>query len=163
MKLPAEMDVSSPARKVPVRIIHAESASEREGRAYLPQSAESSGVSEPPPPHGPSFSTAERPTSSLFSTYSRQADQDQELAPEPNSAGALRSEEDAKREELARDIMGKDKSLVDILDQSGRRTTMDLMEGLFHTEEHLLEGTLQRRRASSGSRLPSSSPRGMDR
>lgn len=161
LKLPAEMDVNSPVRKVPVRIIHAESSSGREGMAYLPQSSDNSSVSVPPP-RIPSLSTTERPTSSMFSTYSRQADRDQEPVFESTPAGALHSE-DAKREELARDIMGKDKSLVEILDQSGRMTTMDLMEGLFPTEEQLLEGGLQRRRASSGSRLPASSPRSMDR
>ncbi|XP_044043201.1 protein Shroom2-like isoform X3 [Siniperca chuatsi] len=170
LKLPAEMDVNSPVRKVPVRIVHAESSSEREGRAYLPQSSETCSVSEPPP-HIPSLSATERPASSLFSVYTRQAAHDlapalvsvQESVPESSSAGARRSEEDAKREELARDIMGKDKSLVDILDQSGRMTTMDLMEGLFPTEEQILEGALQRRRASTGSRLLTSSPRSMDR
>ncbi|KAM9333977.1 protein Shroom2-like [Symphorus nematophorus] len=164
LKLPAEMDVSSPVRKVPVRIIHAESSSEREGRAYLPQSGDTCGVLEPP--HIPSLSTTERPASSLFSAYTRQGQAQapvQESAPESSSAGAQRSEEDAKRDELARDIMGKDKSLADILDQSGRMTTMDLMEGLFPSEEQILEGALQRRRASSGSRLPTSSPRSMDR
>lgn len=59
------------------------------------------------------------------------------------------SEEDLKREELARDIMGKDKSLVDILDQSKMKTTMDLMEGIFPQGEQLLEGAQQRRKAAS--------------
>ncbi|XP_037617337.1 protein Shroom2 isoform X2 [Sebastes umbrosus] len=167
LMLPAEMDVNSPVRKVPVRIVHAESSSEREGRAYLPQSSDSCSVFEPPPAHIPSLSTTERLASSLFSAYTRQAPQEPGQAlvsvPESSTAGARRSEEDAKREELARDIMGKDKSLVDILDQSGRMTTMDLMEGLFPTEEQILEGAHQRRRASSGSRLPTSSPRSMDR
>lgn len=54
--------------------------------------------------------------------------------------------EDQKREELARDIMGKDKSLVDILDQSKMKTTMDLMEGIFPQGEQLLEGSHQRRK-----------------
>uniref|UniRef100_A0A8P4GDU0 Protein Shroom2 n=1 Tax=Dicentrarchus labrax TaxID=13489 RepID=A0A8P4GDU0_DICLA len=162
LKLLAVMDVNSPARKVPVRIVHAESSTEREGRAYLSQSGDTCSVLEPLPCI-PSLSATERPASSLFSAYTRQADQDQESVPESNSTGARCSEEDAKREELARDIMGKDKSLVDILDQSGRMTTMDLMEGLFPTEEQILEGALQRRRASSGSRLPTLSPRSMDR
>ncbi|XP_029301313.1 LOW QUALITY PROTEIN: protein Shroom2-like [Cottoperca gobio] len=170
LTLAAEMDVSGPVRKVPVRIVHAESSSEREGRAYLPQSSETCSVFEPRA-HIPSLSTTERPASSLFSAYTRQAPQDlhqgfrsdQTSVPESSSAGARRSEEDAKREELVRDIMGKDKSLVDILDQSGRMTTMDLMEGLFSTEEQILEGVHQRKRASSGSRLPTSSPRSMDR
>lgn len=164
LKPPAEMDASSPVRKVPVRIVHAESSLEREGRAYLPQSADSSAaVSEPLPSHAFSLSAAERLAPSPFCTYSRQADQDHKPIPESASAGAFHSKEDAKREELARDIMGRDKSLVDILDQSGRMTTMDLMEGLFPTEEQLLEGALQRRRASSSSRLLTASPRSLDR
>nr|XP_046248519.1 protein Shroom2 isoform X2 [Scatophagus argus] len=55
--------------------------------------------------------------------------------------------EDQKREELARDIMGKDKSLADILDQSKMKTTMDLMEGIFPQDEQLLEGAHQRKKA----------------
>ncbi|KAA0707397.1 Protein Shroom2 [Triplophysa tibetana] len=56
----------------------------------------------------------------------------------PNTSDpAQRSDEDLKREELARDIMGKDKSLVDILDQSKMKTTMDLMEGIFPQAEHI--------------------------
>lgn len=157
------MDVNSPVRKVPVRIVHAESSLEREGRAYLPQSSDSSATVSEPPSHTFSLSAAERPAPSLFCTYSRQADQDHKPVLESASAGALHSKEDAKREELARDIMGRDKSLVDILDQSGRMTTMDLMEGLFPTEEQLLEGALQRRRASSSSRLLTASPRSLDR
>lgn len=163
---PAVMDVSSPVRKVPVRIIHAESSSERQGRAYLTQSNETCNVFDPPP-HIPSLGTAEFPASSLFSAYTRQETQaspsTQETVPESGLGAAQRSEEDAKREELARDIMGKDKSLVEILDQSGRRTTMDLMEGLFPSEEQILEGAQQRRRASAGSRLPTSSPRSSER
>ncbi|XP_035503170.2 protein Shroom2 isoform X2 [Scophthalmus maximus] len=54
--------------------------------------------------------------------------------------------EDQKREELARDIMGKDKSLVDILDQSKMKTTMDLMEGIFPQGEQLLDEAHQRRK-----------------
>ncbi|XP_054479449.1 protein Shroom2-like isoform X2 [Anoplopoma fimbria] len=163
LKRTAEMDVNSPVRKVPVRIVHAESSSEREGRAYLPQSSETCSVFQPPV-HVPSLSAGERPASSLFSAYTRQDPAQASVSVQESSpAAARRSEEDAKREELARDIMGKDKSLVDILDQSGRKTTMDLMEGLFPTEEQVLEGNHQRRRASSGSRLPTSSPRSMDR
>ncbi|XP_059196746.1 protein Shroom2 isoform X2 [Centropristis striata] len=56
--------------------------------------------------------------------------------------------DDQKREELARDIMGKDKSLADILDQSKMKTTMDLMEGIFPQGEQLLEGAHQRRKVS---------------
>lgn len=56
--------------------------------------------------------------------------------------------EDQKRDELARDIMGKDKSLADILDQSKMKTTMDLMEGIFPQGEQLLGGAHQRRKVS---------------
>ncbi|XP_076879641.1 protein Shroom2 isoform X2 [Brachyhypopomus gauderio] len=58
------------------------------------------------------------------------------------------SEEDVKREELARDIMVRDKRLVDILDQKKMKTTMDLMEGIYPQGEHLLEGAQQRRKSS---------------
>lgn len=54
--------------------------------------------------------------------------------------------EDQKREELVRDIMGKDKSLADILDQSKMKTTMDLMEGIFPQGEQMFEGAHQRRK-----------------
>lgn len=145
------MDVTSPGRKVPVSILHADTSSECEGGAHLPRGSESS-RSPPLPPCAPSGSTTEQLAAKV-----------KESAPESNSAGALRSEEDAKREELARDIMGKDRTLVDILDQSGRMTTMDLMEGIFPMEDQLFEGVFQRRRASLGSRMPTSSPRSMDR
>lgn len=69
--------------------------------------------------------------------------------PERSNGLTEHSEEDLKREELARDIMGKDKSLVDILDQSKMKTTMDLMEGIFPQGEQLLEGVQQRRKATS--------------
>ncbi|XP_068612725.1 protein Shroom2-like [Brachionichthys hirsutus] len=117
LKPPPGMEVGSPARKVPARIVHIE----RDWTARC--------VSPP------------------LNTV--QAVQDQDSVPELNSVRAPHTEDDAKREELARDIMGKDKSLVDILDQTGRRTTMDLMEGLFATEEQILEGALQRKRTSS--------------
>lgn len=158
MQPPEVMDVNSLVRKVPVRIVHAESSSEREGQSYLPQVSETRSVLQPA--HVPFLGTVEHPASSRFSTYTR-PEGSSASAQESRSAGA--SEEDAKREELARDIMGKDKSLVDILDQSGRKTTMDLMEGLFPPEEKILEGKQQRRRASAGSRLLSFSSRTSDR
>ncbi|XP_076014495.1 protein Shroom2 isoform X2 [Genypterus blacodes] len=71
-------------------------------------------------------------------------------ADEPGSKEAVSSEglseEDQKREKLARDIMGKDKSLADILDQSKMKTTMDLMEGIFPQGEQVLEGAHQRKK-----------------
>lgn len=61
----------------------------------------------------------------------------------------LTEEEDQKREELARDIMGKDKSLAEILDQSKMKTTMDLMEGIFPQGEQLLDEAHQRRKVQT--------------
>ncbi|KAM3850735.1 protein Shroom2-like [Diretmus argenteus] len=179
------MEVNSPVRKVPVKIIHAESSAERQGRAYLVQNSEPSGMFEPPgPPQISTLGSAEHPISSLFSAYTRQAAQrataqheapglgrgsssvwlgvEAAAAATSTPAGAQRLEEDAKRELLARDIMGKDKSLADILDQSGRKTTMDLMEGLFPQDEQILEGAHQRRRAPAGPRQPPSSPTSTD-
>uniref|UniRef100_A0A7N6BJD7 Shroom family member 2 n=1 Tax=Anabas testudineus TaxID=64144 RepID=A0A7N6BJD7_ANATE len=168
-KTPEVMDANSVVRKVPIRIVHTETSSHWEGRAYLQQNTETGSLLGPPP-YITSLGAAECPASSLFSTYTRQDRgqapapvPSQESVPESGPAGAQHSEEDAKREELARDIMGRDKSLVDILDQSGRKTTMDLMEGLFPPEEKILEGAHQRRRTSAGSRLPTSSPRSSER
>lgn len=137
---PAAMEASGPVRTVPVRIVHSEGGAHRRGQ--LPQSAESGSPSSPPAELAYPFSTCNR----------------QEPEPEPGQEphGARTLEEDAKRDELARDIMGRDKSLVDILDQSGRRTTMDLMEGLF-APDPVLEAVQLRRRPSAGSRPPGTS------
>ncbi|TRY58442.1 hypothetical protein DNTS_002065 [Danionella cerebrum] len=67
------------------------------------------------------------------------------------------SEDDEKRKELARDIMDKDKSLVDILDQSKMKTTMDLMEGIFPQGEQLLEEAQHRRKVQPKSLSPRNS------
>ncbi|KAI4796802.1 hypothetical protein KUCAC02_026748 [Chaenocephalus aceratus] len=48
--------------------------------------------------------------------------------------------EDQRREALARVIVGKDKSLAEVLDRSHMKTTMDLMEGIFPGGGQLLEG-----------------------
>nr|XP_057907624.1 protein Shroom2-like isoform X3 [Doryrhamphus excisus] len=100
--------------------------------------------------------------SSLF-VCSHQPTMDPGLGPvKGNSLELGPMGEEAKREQLVRDIMGKDKSLVDILDHSGRKTTMDLMEGIFPPEEQILEGGQQRRKTSNGSRLPITSRREED-
>lgn len=68
--------------------------------------------------------------------------------PGSNDAVAARGvSEDKEREDLARDIMGKDKSLADILDQSKMKTTMDMMEGIFPQGDQLLDVAHQRRKA----------------
>ncbi|XP_050967979.1 protein Shroom2 isoform X3 [Labeo rohita] len=77
-----------------------------------------------------------------------------QMAPSPDqssngvSSHPLQTEDDEKRKELAKDIMDKDKSLVDILDQSKMKTTMDLMEGIFPQGEQLLEEAQHRRKAA---------------
>ncbi|XP_043966423.1 protein Shroom2-like [Gambusia affinis] len=129
---PAAMEASDPVRTVPDR------------RGQLPQSAESGSPSSPPADPASPFSTCNR--------------QEPEPGPGQGPDEARTLQEDAKRDELARDIMGRDKSLVDILDQSGRRTTMDLMEGLF-APDPVLEAVHLRRRQSAGSRLPGTSRR----
>ncbi|XP_019752044.1 protein Shroom2-like [Hippocampus comes] len=87
---------------------------------------------------------------SVFCTFTRQKELDEPGVTsdqgERDAATPTMSEEQ-KREELARDIMDKDKSLADILDQSKMKTTMDLMEGLFPQGEQLLEGAHQRKKA----------------
>ncbi|XP_062412968.1 protein Shroom2 isoform X2 [Sardina pilchardus] len=231
---------SSAARKVPIKIVHAESDTEKESRQYLhPHSvggagagggggggggsggASGTGREAPQAPSGPgathltSLSGAEQQSYSVFSAYSRQQrDQGPEArsadmgaqrepseprrdphkgpqgehrpseapaaaaaqpptpptdgpqhTPHPSSNGVaatsistrLRSAEDEKRDELARDIIDKDKSLADILDQSKMKTTMDLMEGLFPQGEQLLEGAHQRRKAAPKQASPRSS------
>lgn len=62
--------------------------------------------------------------------------------------------EDELREELVRDIMKKDKSLLDILDQKKMITTMDLMEGIYPQPDHLLEGLQQWRKSTSKQSSP---------
>lgn len=145
------MDVSSPVKKVPIRIVHTESSLGQQGRVETCSVPEAS-------LHISTLSTAEHPALSLFFTSTHQPEQEPEqgaaLYQESRSVGDQHLKDEAKRLELARDIMGKDKSLVDILDQSGRKTTMDLMEGLFPPKEKILEGAQLRRRASAGSRLP---------
>ncbi|XP_062869456.1 protein Shroom2 [Trichomycterus rosablanca] len=78
----------------------------------------------------------------------------------PTAAAGL--SEDEKREELARDIMGKDKSLVDILDQKKMKTTMDLMEGIYPQPEQLLEGVQQRRKSASKQLSPKTTQERVD-
>lgn len=189
----AVMEMSSVGKKVPVKIVHAESTTERESRQYLLHSERNGapGVSEGPdfpPPLPTSLPSPEPQPYSLFRAYtpytrhgpqSPPRDPTLTVAPEealshgrsqtngpsgtsvmgPQHPQKSNSEEDVKREELARDIMDKDKSLVDILDQSKMKTTMDMMEGIFPQGEQILDGGHQRRKISPKQGLP---PRGMD-
>ncbi|XP_057574007.1 protein Shroom2 isoform X2 [Hippopotamus amphibius kiboko] len=155
------MDNNTTVKMVPIKIVHSESQPEKESRQGL--------VSVPEPPVLPSglerdqiktLSTAEQ-SYSRFCLYSRQGAEPQPPStPAPTakdsraSPPALsymkakeRTAEDLKSEELAREIAGKDKSLADILDPSVKvKTTMDLMEGIFPKDEHLLEEAQQRRK-----------------
>ncbi|XP_047621072.1 LOW QUALITY PROTEIN: protein Shroom2 [Phacochoerus africanus] len=156
------MENNTTVKMVPIKIWHSESQPARDGRQGLARAA-----AEPPAlPSGlerdqiKTLSTSEQ-SYSRFCLYSRQGAQPPAPgAPAPPardgraSPPALfyakareRTAEDLKSEELAREIAGKDKSLADILDPSVKiRTTMDLMEGIFPKDEHLLEEAQQRRK-----------------
>ncbi|KAJ1057398.1 hypothetical protein K5549_022023 [Capra hircus] len=156
------MDNNTTVKMVPIKIVHSESQPEKESRQALAR------IPEPPPlPRGlewdqiKTLSTSEQ-SYSRFCPYSRQSAEPQPPAGAPGlpakegraSPPALsyvkakdRTAADLKSEELAREIAGRDKSLADILDPGVRvRTTVDLMEGIFPRDEHLLEGTQQRRK-----------------
>ncbi|KAM3620430.1 uncharacterized protein V6R79_023386 [Siganus canaliculatus] len=161
---------ASAGKKVPIRIVHSEGATDTENCPFLQRS-------DPPAPEGLSASRLGRlgaaGQESGFCAFTRQ--REPHSAPEaptdprsqadaymstgrdlissraqgpPQASGNAGLSEDQKREELARDIMDKDKSLADILDQSKMKTTMDLMEGIFPQGEQLLEGPHQRRKVS---------------
>lgn len=163
-------DENTSVKKVPIKIVHSESDTEKESRQYLdlpsetPVSSQGLGGA-----HLQSLGNPDQ-SYSLFCTYTRQKDQGSELRdPDMGPLKDLPSglptgptldqstngvslhpthlEDDKKRKELARDIMDKDKSLVDILDQSKMKTTMDLMEGIFPQGDQLLEEAQQRRKA----------------
>ncbi|KAM5221086.1 protein Shroom2 [Ctenodactylus gundi] len=155
------MDNNTTVKMVPIKIVHSESQPEKESRQNLVRLAE--------PPALPSglerdqiktLSTSEQ-SYSRFCVYTRQSTEascpSASAPPAQDSGGSLlglsygktreKTVEDLKSEELAREIVGKDKSLADILDPSGKiKTTMDLMEGIFPKDEHLLEEAQQRRK-----------------
>ncbi|KFO35610.1 Protein Shroom2 [Fukomys damarensis] len=166
------MDNNTTVKMVPIKIVHSESQPEKESRQSLAPPAEL-----PALPSGlerdqiKTLSTSEQ-SYSRFCVYTRQGPEAEApqrsrppapQPPEPPTAPALdacaspprlsyaktkeKTAEDLKSEELAREIVGKDKSLADILDPSVKiKTTMDLMEGIFPKDEHLLEEAQQRRK-----------------
>ncbi|XP_068078091.1 protein Shroom2 isoform X12 [Danio rerio] len=174
-------DENTSVKKVPIKIVHSESDTEKESRQYLDLPSETPVNSQGlVGAHLQSLGNPDQ-SYSLFCTYTRQKDQvpglrDPDMGPlkdqgpqsninpvsyvEPGlqtgppldqstngvSLHPSHSEDD-KRKELARDIMDKDKSLADILDQSKMKTTMDLMEGIFPQGDQLLEEAQQRRKA----------------
>lgn len=161
------LENTNAVKKVPIRIVHSEGVAEKETCPFLQQSSFVAFEAEGPDVNriGRVGATGEN---SVFCAFTRQKEPDRVPAPPsdtrtaPAAAGhrvhpgcqqaastAALNKDDVKREELARDIMGKDKSLAEILDQSKVKTTMDLMEGIFPQEEQLLEGAHQRRKVPS--------------
>ncbi|XP_076871107.1 protein Shroom2 isoform X3 [Brachyhypopomus gauderio] len=183
------IDDNTTVKKVPIKIVHSESNTEKESRQYLPTSSEA--LASPLGASVPSLSSLGSPEqSSLFCTYTRKREpeseeltpamgpqkqqelptsvvgpqgvQDQQISPcngipSGSVSAPSQSEEDEKRETLARDIIDKDKSLADILDQSKMKTTMDLMEGIFPLGEELMEEAHQHRRVVPKQASPRSS------
>ncbi|XP_053529396.1 protein Shroom2 isoform X2 [Artibeus jamaicensis] len=151
-------------KMVPIKIVHSESQPEKESRQGLARAP-----AEPPAlPSGlerdqiKTLSTSEQ-SYSRFCLYSRPGAEPEPRAQPPAAPGAPdgrasppalsyvkareRTAEDLKSEELAREIVGKDKSLADILDPGVRmKTTRDLMAGIFPQDQHLLEEAQQRRK-----------------
>uniref|UniRef100_A0A3B3Z6E2 ASD2 domain-containing protein n=1 Tax=Periophthalmus magnuspinnatus TaxID=409849 RepID=A0A3B3Z6E2_9GOBI len=160
------VEAQNPAvKKVPIRIVHTEGATEKENCPFLrhpdPTPVESHTVA-------CLSSLNARGQDSVFCAFTRQKEPDNVTQNQPqkdtyistikdrnmnseekannNNKPADSTTEDQKRAELARDIMGKDKSLAEILDQSRMKTTMDMMEGIFPGGEQLIEGAHQRRK-----------------
>ncbi|XP_030892468.1 protein Shroom2 isoform X2 [Leptonychotes weddellii] len=157
------MDNNTTVKMVPIKIVHSESQPEKDSRQGLTRTTEL-----PALPSGlekdqiKTLSTSEQ-SYSRFCLYSRQGAEPEPQRPSAPAPGTKdggasppglsyvkakeRTAEDLKSEELAREIVGKDRSLADILDPSVKiRTTMDLMEGIFPKDEHLLEEAQQRRK-----------------
>ncbi|XP_068777068.1 protein Shroom2 isoform X3 [Struthio camelus] len=164
------IDNNTTVKMVPIKIVHSESSAEKESRQSLVSTMEP-----PALPSGlekdqiKTLSTSEQ-SYSRFCAYTRQGVEpetrtkpaDPQPTEEPgnnlkdSSAAAPavsyvkakeKTFEDWKSEELAREIVGRDKSLADILDPNMKiKTTMDLMVGIFPKDEHLLEEAQQRRK-----------------
>ncbi|NXA46926.1 SHRM2 protein, partial [Nothocercus julius] len=164
------IDNNTTVKMVPIKIVHSESSAEKESRQGLVSTMEP-----PALPSGlekdqiKTLSTSEQ-SYSRFCAYTRQGVEPESRTkpadPQPaeeagsnvkdSSAAAPavsyvkakeKTFEDWKSEELAREIVGRDKSLADILDPNMKiKTTMDLMVGIFPKDEHLLEEAQQRRK-----------------
>lgn len=141
---------SSAVKNIPMRIVHAEGSSDTETKHYLVPT-ESPGGTDKGFTHQLNLPCSPEQPPSLFHAVQLSSSEVHKMdsTETVNAAPTGLSEEDEKREELARDIMGMDKSLVDILDQSKMKTTMDLMEGIYPQGEQLLEGLQQRRKSAS--------------
>ncbi|XP_063811591.1 protein Shroom2 isoform X2 [Pseudophryne corroboree] len=167
-------------KMVPIKIVHSESHAEKESRNNLLSAIEPLAL-----PTGlakdqlKTLSTPEQ-SYSRFCAYTRHGpdpedqfratesqpplefvESTQESAVSSLSAVNAKSKDliyaDLKSEELMREIVGKDKSLADILGPNGKMmTTMDLMEGIFTKDENLLEEAQQRRKLNP--KVPSPRP-----
>nr|XP_005172997.2 protein Shroom2-like isoform X1 [Danio rerio] len=151
---------NTPGRKVPIQIVCTENGSERDIRNYLLHSESSE---EPQTGQLKTLESSEQ-CHAPFIAYSNQIEEPilDPFKPMRSNGVSEHSEDDLKREELARDIMGKDRSLVDILDQRKMKTTMDLMEGIFPQGEQILEGAQQRRKAASKQTSPKNAQQRME-
>ncbi|KAM3836942.1 protein Shroom2-like [Vipera latastei] len=166
------MDNNTTVKMVPIKIVHSESHSEKASRQNLGTIIEPptlrSGLKKD---EIKTLSTSEQ-SYSRFCAYTRQGmESDLEnksslsyLQPvesfgrnimendisihEVNCVRAKeKTIEDWKSEELAREIVDKDKSLAEILDPNVKiKTTMDLMEGIFPKDEYHLEEAQHRRK-----------------
>ncbi|XP_038658506.1 protein Shroom2 isoform X2 [Scyliorhinus canicula] len=153
-------------KKVPIKIVRSESQTEKESRHNLLNNVDLIGFGEKEQPEG--IGACENPYS-LFAAYSRQEPkwvretglsiaQSEAAASNPRETEELspvsgcvktkeKNVEDTKSEELAREIVDKDRSLADILyPNSKMKTTMDLMEGIFPKDDTLLQEAQQRRK-----------------
>ncbi|XP_013921649.1 PREDICTED: protein Shroom2 isoform X1 [Thamnophis sirtalis] len=166
------IDNNTTIKMVPIKIVHSESRSEKASRQNLGTT-----IDPPTLPSGlekdqiKTLSTFEQ-SYSRFCAYTRQG-VETELENKSNLSTLQPTEsfgrnikendisthavnyvrakektiEDWKSEELAREIVDKDKSLAEILDPNVKiKTTMDLMEGIFPKDEHLLEEAQHRRK-----------------
>ncbi|XP_033867210.3 protein Shroom2-like isoform X3 [Acipenser ruthenus] len=166
------MENNTTVKMVPIKILHSESHSEKESRQYLLHNIEP--ISVPDQQEKDQIKTlgTKEQSYSLFCAYTRQKEEQMKeeqdrtcdatqnellweevkdsvsLSPANNAGKANdRAVDDLKTEELAREIVGKDRSLADILDPNIKmKTTMDLMEGIFPKDEQLLEEAQQRRK-----------------
>lgn len=150
----------SAVKNIPMRIAHAEGSSDTENKNYLVPN-ESPGGIDKGFTHQLNLPCSPEQPPSLFQAMQFSSSEVQKMdstkTAKLGAAPVGLSEEDEKTEELARDIMGMDKSLVDILDQSKMKTTMDLMEGIYPEGEQILEG-LQQRRKSASKQSPKTTP-----
>lgn len=175
------MDNNTTVKIVPIKIVHSESHAEKESRQNRMTT-----VAPPSLPGGlekdqiKTLSTSEQ-SYSRFCAYTRQGvesepehktplqhseayginSKDSDVSAQEVSSYVKAKDktvEDWKSEELAREIVDKDKSLADILDPNVKiKTTMDLMMGIFPKDEHLLEEALQRRKLLSKVSSPKNS------